>query len=74
MSFDQDNRIAHFLSRYVYTSNHNPIPAEPRYIKCAIRMLMEENIMTRNEIRKKALSDFEVIIPEEYFPEQEEPT
>ena len=58
-----------FLSVYLTCPDTGaPIPPSPAHIKAGIMMLIDENVMTAEEIREEALRDYNVIIPAEYLP------
>ena len=71
MATERDARIAAFLSNYVTPTNRlsAKLPATPEYIMSGIRVLIEDGYMTADEIRLKALADYDVFIPDDYFPE-----
>ena len=62
--------IAAFLSQYVQTDEGGAIPPDPRMICAAIRVLIEDGVMTRDEIRLAAIRGYNVIIREDLFPEE----
>ena len=68
---DRDLRIAAFLSGLVTAHGFSDVtfPPDPDYIRAGIRVLIEKDIFTANEIRLKALGDYDVFIPDDYFPE-----
>lgn len=69
---EQLELIAHFLSKYaVPTSGGLSLPADPAYIRDAIRALIEEKVMTADEIRREALKEQSVIIPYDFFPKED---
>lgn len=75
MSFDQNNRIAHFLSVYATTADTGePIPPTAKFIKAAVKMILNADVMTAEEMRRKALADYNVIIPADFFPDEERET
>lgn len=70
---DQYQRIAAFLTRYCMRGDGNPVlPPDPAYLKAAISLLIERDVMTADEIRAEALDEFNVIIPSDWFPKEEE--
>lgn len=65
---DFRERIAAFLRQYVETTSGGLLPVDDVYIKDGIALLIENDIMSKEEIRVEALSDYNVIIPDSYFP------
>ena len=66
---DQLCRLASFLSEYCQTIEGCPIlPPDPAYLKCAVEALIKENIFTPDDLKKKAIADYSVIIPYDWFP------
>lgn len=69
---EQDDRIAHFLSVYVYDGKTGGcLPPFPPYIKDAIDVILSAGVMTQDELRREALKGWNVIIPADYFPQGE---
>ena len=60
-------RIACFLAQYVHSHGSPPAPRIP-VIAHAIRLLISEDVLTAEEIRREALRECSVIIPAELFP------
>lgn len=69
---EQMMRIAHFLSQYLQTNDGMLIPPNEAYIRDGIAVLLEENIMTLDELRMEALKDFNVIVPWNLCPEEKD--
>lgn len=65
---DALSRLACFLSQYAQDKDGGVIPPEPAYVKSAIRLLIDEEVMTAEEIRREALEEFGVIVPAELLP------
>lgn len=62
--------IAEFLSEYVdYAGSTVPGSVDP--VKDAIAVLLENGVMTIDEMRHEALRDYNVIIPWNLFPKEE---
>ena len=68
MNPDVLQRLAAFLSQYTRNKGGGVIPPEPGYVKDAIRLLIDEEVMTAEEIRREALQEFGVIVPAELLP------
>ena len=67
---DQLMRIALYLSAFVQAiTGEEILPADPEYIKAAIRVIIDDGIMTAQEIRLGALRETDVFIPDMFFPE-----
>lgn len=64
---DSKERIAAFLRYYVETPGGGLLPAQDVYLKAGIAEIIENGVMTKDEIRKEALKKQHVIIPESYF-------
>lgn len=63
-------RLARFLSEYAKrASDDGPIPPDPVYIRDAIGVLIDEGVFTRDELRRAALEQYDVIIPDSFFLE-----
>lgn len=60
-------RIADFLSCYAEKEGCDPVPANPVYIRDAISLLISEGIFTAEELRREAVAEWNVIIPERFF-------
>ena len=68
---EQLKRIAYFLSQYVHC-NGGPIPWDDvEVIKDAVSIVLEDEVMTVDEMRREALKEYDVIIPWNFFPEEE---
>ena len=65
---DTLQRLAAFLSQYARSRDGGVIPPETAYVKAAIRLLIDEEVMTAEEIRREALKEFGVIVPSELLP------
>ena len=73
MASEQVLRIAAYLSQYIVADNGFPVlPSKPDILKKAIKMVMDGYGMTEEDVKKEALSDFDVIIPYDWFPKKEE--
>ena len=64
--------IAAFLSQYLEANNGMLIPPDEAYIRDGIAVLLEENIMTLDELRMEALRDFNVIVPWNLCPKEKD--
>lgn len=64
---DFRERIAAFLRQYVETSSGGLLPADDASIKDGIALLIENEVMSKEEIRFEALSEYNVMIPDSYF-------
>jgi len=62
-------RIAGFLAQYVHWHGSPPEPQIPVIVH-AIDLLISEEVMTAEEIRREALQECSVIIPAELFPQK----
>ncbi len=62
-------RIAGFLAQYVHWHGSPPEPQIPVIVH-AIDLLISEEVMTAEEIRREALKEFAVIIPAELLIEK----
>lgn len=61
---EQLQLIAAWLSQYVTPSSGGIlVPAEADFIRDGIHLLIDNRVMTPEEIRKEALEEFQVIIP-----------
>lgn len=65
---DQTVRIAAFLSQYIQPNYATRTLADREVQKQAIALLIEEKMMTRDEILKEAIRDYNVFIPFDMFP------
>ena len=65
---DALQRLACFLSQYARSKDGGVIPPETAHVKDAIRLLISEEVMTAEEIRREALEEFGVIVPAELLP------
>ena len=65
---DALQRLACFLSQYAQSKGGGVIQAEVPAVKDAIRLLIDEEVMTAEEIRREALEEFGVIVPAELLP------
>ena len=61
-------RIAAWLSKWVYAHGGHVVPPDERYLREGIGLLIREGVMTRQEVRAEALDEYDVIIPEDFFP------
>lgn len=68
MNPDVLQRLAAFLSQYARDKDGGVIPPELAYVKDAIALLIDEEVMTAEEIRREALEEFDVIVPAELLP------
>jgi len=68
---EQLKRIAYFLSQYVHC-NGGPLPWDDiEVIKDAVAIVLNDEVMTVDEMRREALKEYDVIIPWDFFPEEE---
>ena len=65
---DTLKRLACFLSQYVQCWHMRVIEPDATMVKDAIRLLIDEEVMTVEEIRQEALEEFGVITPPELLP------
>ncbi len=65
---DTLQRLACFLSQYARSWGGGLIRAEAAMVKDAIGLLIDEEVMTAEEIRREALAEFGVIVPTELLP------
>lgn len=66
-------RIATFLSQYVNRADGGTVlPPDPAFIKSAIKVLIDNKVMTAEQIRREALKEYLVIIPYDFFPANKE--
>lgn len=65
-------RITGFLRQYVQQPDGKPLPPTQAHIICGIKVLIEDGIMTAEDIRFEALRDFDVFIPDNFFPKEGE--
>lgn len=72
MNMDYYKRIAAYLSQYACTKGGRRIPPQEVYIRSAIITLMDDTGMTAEQIRREALEQYNVIIADEFFEEDEE--
>lgn len=61
-------RLACFLSQYVQGWYMRVIEPDAAMVKDAIYLLISEEVMTAEEIRREALEEFGVIVPAELLP------
>lgn len=67
MSDEMLYRICNFLNQFVWVEG-GLLKPEPAHIRDAIKLLIAENVMSKDEMRKEALRDYLVIIPNDFFP------
>lgn len=67
---EQSFRIGAFLSQYVNPAYDGQTLTEPAVQRDAIALLIEENVMSADQIRPEALRDYDVIIPDYLFPRE----
>ena len=67
MELETRQRIAAWLSKYAHTYGH-VVPLDERYLREGIGLLIREGVMTKQEVRAEALNEYDVIIPEDFFP------
>lgn len=70
MRNEQYERIRAFLSQYVTAPGGDVIAADRDTLRDGIALLIEKNILTRDEIRWEALNHYLVIVPEDLFPDE----
>ena len=63
-------RVAEWLVSLVIVAPDVCVPADPRYIRLALGRLMDLG-WTKDEIKRKALAEADVIIRDDLFPEEE---
>lgn len=64
---EQNERICRFLSRYVEIQGGGLLPSDERFLKDGIMQLIDNCIMTKDEIKREALREYNVIVPEHLF-------
>lgn len=67
---DQIERIAAFLRQYVEYDGGLLLPADREAIKDAVSLMIENKIMSVDEMRREALREYNVIIPWDLFPKE----
>ncbi len=67
---EANQRITAFLSQFVHLSG-SLVPPDESYIKDAIQVIIENEVMTKEELRLEAITDYSVIIPEDFFRNEE---
>lgn len=70
MKNEQYERIRAFLSQYVTEPGGDVIAADRDSLRDGIALLIEQKVMTRDEIRWEALNYYFVIVPEDFFPDE----
>lgn len=65
---DTLQRLAAFLSQYAQPWGGGVLRADAAMVKDAIALLIDEEVMTAEEIRQEALEEFGVIVPAELLP------
>lgn len=68
IQLDTLQRLACFLGQYAQKRGGGVVQAEVPMVKDAIRLLIDEEVMTAEEIRREALEEFGVIVPAEPLP------
>ena len=63
-------RLAAYLSRRVITTDGQPIPPNPASITHVIALLIDSGQLTPDEMKREALEQFDVIIPDRYFTKE----
>lgn len=63
--------ITSFLSQYVMQADGTPLPPDPKYIRDALAVLIQDNGWSKYDIKVEAIRDFNVIIREDLFPAKE---
>lgn len=64
---EQNERICRFLSQYVEIQGGELLPSDEEYLKDGITPLSINSAMTKDEIRREALREYNVIVPEHLF-------
>lgn len=70
MRNEQYERIRAYLSQYITGPGGDVIAADRETLRDGIALLIEQRILTRDEIRWEALNSYFVIVPEELFPDE----
>ena len=68
---EQLRLVSAFLSQYVQPEEGMILPDDEETIRSAIGLLLRENVMTVEEIKREALEEYNVIVPYNLFPEME---
>ncbi len=68
MDLETRRRIAAWLSKYVRTRGGRVVPPDEGFLRDGIGLLIREGVMTKQEVRAEALNEYDVIIPEDFFP------
>lgn len=63
--------IAAFLSQYFSQTDGSPIPPDPKYIRGALTVMMQDEGWSKYDIKLEAIRDFNLIIREDLFPAEE---
>lgn len=66
---DFNQRLYTFLSHFVYF-HEGPFPPPEVAMAAAIQMLVDANVMTKVEMKKEALQEQLIIIPDAYFEKE----
>lgn len=62
-------RIAAYLSQFVRQAGTPGVIAEPGMIRAAIQIILENRVMTVEQMRRECLEQFDAIIRWDLFPE-----
>ena len=65
---EQLYRICNYLNQYLLRNDGYLLRPDPAYLKAGISMLIEKEVLTKEEIKREALEDYSVLIPENLFP------
>lgn len=65
---DWFRRVSAWLRQYVQVPGGGLLPESERHIRDGLSLILDEGVMTGKEARREALEEFNVIIPDEYFP------
>lgn len=66
MSDDFRNKLAAFISEYIDTINGGKY-TDDDVIRQSIKILITENVFTVNGLRKQAIKDYQILIPESFI-------
>ena len=66
MTNDYRNKIADFISEYIDTINGGKY-TDDDVIRQSIKILIAEKVFTVDGLRRQALKDYEIIIPENFI-------
>ena len=67
MNWSYYEKVAAYLDQYRYDLDWDLVPPSPIWIREAISVLIYKDVLTKDEMKREALRDFDVVLADNLF-------